>query len=207
MDETPSPPGATRRERERLRHRAEILEAARKVVEAKGLAGLTVEEVAREAEFAVGSIYRHFRSKDEMVELLVVHLAEPLCEEIEALAAADGPFEAQLERLVRTVHEHLVEDRPLLQAFYAAAGPVPSEGTEAGDRLRAMRCRIVESAAQVLRNGQRQGFLVERDPMALALALLALLSGALRWSAYTPLPEVDLPRLLLQQFLDGARRR
>jgi AcrR family transcriptional regulator len=87
------PSRPTRRERERDRHREEILDAALRVLSARGIDGLTIEGVAREAEFAVGSIYRHFSSKEEMVESLFVHLTQPLFSEVEALAAASDPFE------------------------------------------------------------------------------------------------------------------
>ena len=82
------PSRPSRRERERDRHREEILDAALRVLSSRGMDGLTIEAVAREAEFAVGSIYRHFASKEEMVESLFVHLTQPLFAEIEALATA-----------------------------------------------------------------------------------------------------------------------
>jgi AcrR family transcriptional regulator len=47
----------SRRERERLARRREILEAARKVFAARGYEGSTLDEVAREAEFAKGTLY------------------------------------------------------------------------------------------------------------------------------------------------------
>ncbi|MEQ1501206.1 MAG: helix-turn-helix domain-containing protein [Myxococcota bacterium] len=205
MDE--GPPGLTRRERERLRHRAEILDAARKVIEARGLSGLTIEEVARQAEFAVGSIYRHFRSKDEMVELLVVHLAEPMCEQAEAAASSSLPFEAQLDMLLRGIHAHFVEEMPLLHAFHAASGPVPAEGTSAGDRLKQMRTRCVEATERVLQNGQAEGVLPAGDVRPMTIALIGLISGFVRWSAYGFPADVDAPAAIHRLFLDGARRR
>jgi TetR/AcrR family transcriptional regulator len=67
----------SRRERERLRHRDEILQAARLIVAKKGIDGLTIEEIARKAEFAVGSIYRYFASKEDLLDVLLVELARP----------------------------------------------------------------------------------------------------------------------------------
>lgn len=200
--------GGTRRERERLRHRAEILDAARKVVAARGLSGLTVEEVARQAEFAVGSIYRHFRSKDEMIELLVAHVAEPLCEEVEAIAASDAPFEEQLYETIRAVAEHFGEDLPLIQAFHAASGPIPAEGTEPGDRLRAMKVRCVDAVERVLGNGQRDGVLPAGERRELTVALIGLVSGFVRWSAFGSAGPLDarVP-MICRLFLDGARAR
>ncbi|MGZ6971061.1 MAG: helix-turn-helix domain-containing protein, partial [Thermoanaerobaculia bacterium] len=49
---------------EEFRCRA-ICEAAMRVVGRKGLAGATVEDIAREAGVAKGTVYLYFRSRDE----------------------------------------------------------------------------------------------------------------------------------------------
>jgi AcrR family transcriptional regulator len=50
----------TRREREQLRHRKEILDAAVSVFWEKGFNGAGVQEIAQKAEFGVGTLYRLF---------------------------------------------------------------------------------------------------------------------------------------------------
>ena len=61
----------TRREKERLAHRAAILDAAERIFAAKGFPGATIAEIAREAEFAVGSIYNFFPGKRELAEAVM----------------------------------------------------------------------------------------------------------------------------------------
>lgn len=56
----------TRKERERARHRREILDAAERLFAEKGFHGATTEEIARRAEFAVGTLYKFFASKEEI---------------------------------------------------------------------------------------------------------------------------------------------
>ena len=56
----------SRREREKLARRRGILTAARKVFGARGYEGATLDEVAREAEFAKGTLYSYFDSKAEL---------------------------------------------------------------------------------------------------------------------------------------------
>ena len=88
----PKPP--TRREKERLAHRAAILDAAERVFAAKGFPGATIAEIAREAEFAVGSIYNFFPGKRELAEAVMLRIATERVEEVERevlpLAAASG---------------------------------------------------------------------------------------------------------------------
>ncbi len=61
-----SRPDRPRRERERDAHRLDILEAAERVFVAKGYDDATVEAIAREAEFATGTIYNFFAGKEEL---------------------------------------------------------------------------------------------------------------------------------------------
>ena len=61
---TPSAP--TRKERERARHRREILDAAERLFAEKGFHGATTEEISHRAEFAVGTLYKFFASKEDI---------------------------------------------------------------------------------------------------------------------------------------------
>ncbi|NPB09417.1 MAG: TetR/AcrR family transcriptional regulator [Thermodesulfobacteria bacterium] len=53
-------------------HRREILEAALKVFSRKGYHRASMQEIAAEADFAVGTIYRFFPSKKALYEALVL---------------------------------------------------------------------------------------------------------------------------------------
>ena len=60
-----------RKEREALRRRSEILQAAREIFMQKGYSGTTISAIAKAAELATGTIYLYFESKDALyVELL-----------------------------------------------------------------------------------------------------------------------------------------
>jgi AcrR family transcriptional regulator len=47
--------------------RAELLAAARRVIDRRGFAGATVGEITREAGASIGLLHYHFASKDEVV--------------------------------------------------------------------------------------------------------------------------------------------
>ena len=55
-----------------------ILRAALKLFSVKGFKGTTMKDIARDAEITEGAIYRHFKSKEEIVE----HLLEMVSGEI-----------------------------------------------------------------------------------------------------------------------------
>lgn len=193
-----------RRERERLRHRQEILEAARKVVTDRGVDGLTVDLVAREAEFAVGSIYRHFRSKEELIEVLITEFAEPIFEEIEAIPATGAPFAEQLEELVRVVHEHRVESLPVFKAFLTLPGKLPSLDGEEGARMIGLLMRHFAALDAVLAVGQAEGALPPGDRMPMVVALWGLMDSFTKWALFGTAPLAGDPaELVCRAFLCG----
>lgn len=75
------------------RNRARILEAADEVFAASGPSAST-EEVARRADVAIGTLFRHFPTKDALVEAVFVNRLQSLADQASALAAADDPAEA-----------------------------------------------------------------------------------------------------------------
>lgn len=191
-----------RRERERLRHRQEILEAARKVVAQRGIDGLTVEQVAREADFAVGSIYRHFRSKEELIEVVLGELMEPLFEHIEALPGSGAPFAEQLRELIGVVHAQRVEDFPLLQAMLWVPGAFPA--IEGGSRLHAAMVRFGAAVDAVVAVGQAEGVLEAgpRAPMVIALTGMMESFSKAEIFGFTP-PGADSTNTICRAFLRG----
>lgn len=103
-----------------VRNRARILEAARAVVTETG-ADAAMEDIARRAGVAVGTLYRHFPAKADLVTAVVADSVERIADLADtALAAADAGASpgALLGRLFRSVAEEHATDR----VFKEAAG-------------------------------------------------------------------------------------
>ena len=201
MDEVRLP----RRERERLRHRQEILGAAQKLVLERGIAGVTVEEVAREADFAVGSIYRHFRSKEDLVRELVLGLIDGFLVDLDAIISADQPFPARLLATVSLFYRSQVERRDLLVALFEAPGPLVAPGSEGAEQLRAVRRRTHALVDRLIADGQAQGLLQPGERRPLVTALLGQTSAFSRAAMFgaTPL-KGDAPETIVRLYLGGA---
>lgn len=56
-----------RKEREKLRRRNEIIDAAEKVFFSKGFENATMDDVAEKAEYSKGTLYIYFRNKEELM--------------------------------------------------------------------------------------------------------------------------------------------
>ncbi|MGK0173735.1 MAG: TetR/AcrR family fatty acid metabolism transcriptional regulator [Ulvibacter sp.] len=58
----------------------EIIEAAGKILSVSGVSGLTIKNLAKEMQFSEAAIYRHFKSKEDIVLVMLEYLAETLDE-------------------------------------------------------------------------------------------------------------------------------
>ncbi len=101
----PSKPPGGRTERRKARTRAALLDAARGLFAAQGLETTTVAQIAEAADIAVGSFYNYFRTKDELLAVLV---SETMTEQLASLQARQGRVEDVAEA-VSIAHRHLVE--------------------------------------------------------------------------------------------------
>ncbi|MEW6439658.1 MAG: TetR/AcrR family transcriptional regulator [bacterium] len=64
-----------RRERERLDRRREILAAALDLFSKKGYFRVSMDEIAGRAEFAIGTVYKFFKNKDDLYSALILEEA------------------------------------------------------------------------------------------------------------------------------------
>jgi AcrR family transcriptional regulator len=101
MDETARPPRA-----DSVRNRAKILCAAREQMTVHG-AEAGMDEIARAAGLAVGTLYRHFPTKADLVAAIVAEYvaqvaddAEIACRRVESGARAGEEIAAFLQRVV-----------------------------------------------------------------------------------------------------------
>lgn len=64
----------SRKERERILRRTEILSAAMDVFSEKGFSRATLEEIAERAEFGKGTLYNYFANKEELFEAVIADI-------------------------------------------------------------------------------------------------------------------------------------
>lgn len=101
-----------RRDRERQRHRQEILDAAERIFAAKGYYGCTIEDIAAEAEFSVGTLYNFFPSKEDLYRSLLTLRIDQMLDEIKALPS-------NLDDPVQALHEYTANKAAICEKYHA----------------------------------------------------------------------------------------
>jgi AcrR family transcriptional regulator len=128
------------------RNRARVLEVAQQVFETEGLA-VPVDEVARRAGVGVGTVYRHFPTKEALFEAILVHRVEQLVVDAKALADADDPG-AAFFGFYRNMIKRVVGNKALGEALSAAGRDLMEITATAGQDLRAAQDVLLHRAQQ-----------------------------------------------------------
>jgi AcrR family transcriptional regulator len=116
------------------RNRARILEAAENVFAVEGIE-VPVDLIAEKAGVGVGTLYRHFPTKEKLCEAVLLDRLSALTVDAQALAEAEDPVAAFFGFL-----EHVVEEgaakRDLLVAVMGAGVEFEASATDVKDGLR-----------------------------------------------------------------------
>jgi AcrR family transcriptional regulator len=81
-----------------VRNRSRILEAAEKVFAVEGIS-VPIDVVAERAGVGVGTVYRHFPTKEALIEAIVMYRLSDLVETAKSYAEAEDPGEALFDYL------------------------------------------------------------------------------------------------------------
>ena len=95
----------SRREREKRQQRQEVLDVALRLFSEKGYHNVSMHAIAKEAEFAIGTLYKFFRNKEDLYKALILQLSDRFYAAITAVIEADAPDLERLRAYVRVKGE------------------------------------------------------------------------------------------------------
>lgn len=130
------------------RNRDALLATAREAF-LSGESGIRVEEIARRAGVAVGTLYRHFETREALVEEVYRHEVDELCAAPAGLLDQHAPDEA-LRRFLLLLVEHAAVGKGMavaLESIMATDSPVFDDA----------RARMAQALDQLLEAGAAAG--------------------------------------------------
>ncbi len=169
--------GSSRKERERQRHRQEILSAALQLFAEKGFHNVSMQEIAAAAEFATGTLYNFFPSKEDLFFELLVATAEESLGLL--LSALDGPDDER-DKLSRYIHLHeqvVREQGAALRLYVLESGGRCLPGPRVEAKKKELDERIASRLSQVIASGISRGLIHDIDPVIAAKCLHASLES------------------------------
>jgi AcrR family transcriptional regulator len=176
--------------RDAVRNRQKLLDAGREVFAEDP--GAPFEEIARRAGVGIGTLYRHFPTRDALVEVIYAEHIDEVLAAAEEAADAENAWDGLVAFLERVL-ELQARNLPLRDVFLR----------HGADTALAERRRLIQPAlVRLVARGREQG--VVRDDFTLGDLSLALWSFAPIFEATSGVaPEVW--RRHLQILLDGMR--
>jgi AcrR family transcriptional regulator len=157
----------TQRERTEVRQK-QIVSAARKLIVKYGSEHVTVRRVAKEIGVTEGAIYRHFRSKSDVLSFLIDDIEETLIGDIEKNADKESATLTVLERIMID-HISAVQQRKGV-AFQVIAEIISLGDKKLNNKIYGVLKRYIEDIKGILKTGVDQGFIrqdIDLDSAAL----------------------------------------
>jgi AcrR family transcriptional regulator len=169
-----------------------VLEAAATVFAAKGTSAST-EEIAREAGVGIGTVFRHFPTKQALLEAILADRLARLTEEAQALSASPDPGAALLGLFTRMVAQSAAK-KTYVDALADSGLDAMSAMAQIGQQAR-------QALGVLLARAQQAGAV--RDGMGVT-ELIALVVGASRAAEHAGWDQGVQARVL-QVIFDGLR--
>ena len=170
-----------RREREKLRQRKEMLAAALGLFSEKGYHNVPMHEIAQKAEFAIGTLYKFFKNKEDLYKALMLEQADRFHDVLtKAIEEPDDEIE-KLRNYARAKGELFRANAAMIRLYFAETRGA-SFNVLAGldSEIRERYYEFLQTLASVFERGiKRKRFKKIADPYYLAVALESLTNAFL----------------------------
>ena len=162
--------------------RHQIVQTSRKIVATQGMSAFTIQELAREVGVSEGAIYRHFKSKDEILLVLIQDIERSL---LEAISDSARPHDGALDQLRHLLQRHFssVERRHGV-SFVVIAEALRFADLEVRQATRQMVERYLDLITDILKAAAKSGEInSEADAKAAALMYFGMVQASVTlWS-------------------------
>ncbi|MFP8907240.1 TetR/AcrR family transcriptional regulator [Streptomyces atacamensis] len=185
--------------------RAALLESAERTLREKGVASLSLRELARETGVSHAAPGRHFKDKQALLDALALTGYDRLARALEGADDPALPLQPRLTALARAYLAFAAGNAELLALMYAR-----KHEPGAAEQMAAGVDRTVGFFERVIADAQRRGEIVEADPERLTLFTGAALHGIAGFTAggmLDPAEALGMTDDLVHHLLHGLRPR
>jgi len=200
----------SRKGREYLARRAEILKAAEKLFAERGFHGTTMLDLANLSEFSVGTLYNFFKTKEEVYYTLLMEKLDFFQLRLDAEVNQHPAGLAQILALIEATIKFFQENQSFFRIFIQERSAFELQvGAAARKELREKYLAYIDFVAHVMAKAIKKGDIQEFNPLEVAYSLVGILNSLLiYWTMDTKLNELGskVP-FIYDLFLKGAAKR
>lgn len=179
----------SRHERALQWRREQVLDAAESIFASKGFHEATMQEIARKAEYATGTLYTMFESKDALFAAVVERRLPQIAEYLRSAMASGVSARDQIERFIGAFFDFFGARKELFQIYlHVTGGFLWNVKAELGEHVHENLLALLGFLEDVFRRGIRDGELRPTlDARVAAVSLIGVLTASVTdWIARSP---------------------
>ena len=197
----------TRKERDKLLRRTDILRAAEHLFARKGYEGATIQDIADQARYGAGTVYLYFKDKESLYYSLIdekISMMVSLVKEKAARVAAAG---GKLEIFVQEVFDYFEKNQDFFRIFISERGRLQWQMEV---HSRPAHIEHLPFVTDMIKAGQEQKLLRDDySPRLMAESLVSMISAVIFDYLRQKPGQKSLKEMsgfVIELFLKGARR-
>ena len=204
-------PRTKRKQREYEARRQEILAAAECLFSKNGFFKTSMAEIATAAQFAMGTVYRFFKSKEEIYISIVEAKVEELAELLDKAIAKEISSGDKLNAFIQVKLAYADRNRDFFRIYVSEwSGFEWTIKSAFGERVWKLYMAQVDLVADLIRQGIRRKEFRKIDPKDGAFALHGMLNSTMYVGILQAKPNgslVDKRGLVSKLFLSGIAKK
>lgn len=200
----------SRKEREKLYHKSEIIRAALILFSKKSFHDVSMQEIAEKSEFSVGTLYNFFENKDSLFSELIRSCAQKIHDTLIPIFEETEDDKTKISKYIKA-HKQIANENARIIRMYLLQYPnsfltIKPEIDPVAD---ALRDKIQSKLSDVLKSGISKGLFKDVNPNISALLLLAQLeSVTLQHVMYQDKTSIeDAISIIEELFMDGILKK
>ncbi|MGB9835447.1 MAG: TetR/AcrR family transcriptional regulator [Candidatus Saccharicenans sp.] len=186
--------------------KGDIITSALRIIDQSGIKALTISRLAREVGFVESALYRHFKSKKDLILFIIDNVLQEARRHFREVEEANQEATEALKSLLY-LHLNFLEEYPgIFKVVYSDEIHLGDE--ELQDRINNLISEIVGFIKKVIQQGQAEGKL--KPDLSLTVAAMHFLGLVYTAFSYWTIKKrkVSLKRAalsLFEQYLTGVK--
>ena len=170
-----------RKQREFDRRERDIVEAAFDLFADKGVENVTIEMIAEAAEIGKGTIYKHFKSKNEIYASLIIGRGKEIHKQVSEIYQS-LPVLEKLRSVLALYVDLFFKKKKALIVFNKCEAMLTPEGLSENvlkqvEKLHAMKAAQIED---LFSQGIKEGVFIDADPSVLTMIASGVFAGTMQ---------------------------
>jgi AcrR family transcriptional regulator len=200
----------SRRQREALMHRQLILDTAVKLFSERGYENVSMQEIANEAEFAVGTIYKFFENKENLYRSILITKAQEVHHQFDEVLSRQGDALDLIREFVEVFAQIVEDNRDIVRLYFSESRGIRFQTRkEFESEMQEMEKRTAAKLNALMQRAIDAGQVKDLSPDYLSITLGGMLDGFfIKWvDDPERYPMRDVVPFILNCFLTGVVQR